>query len=542
MTSLPTDAFTQLDDRYWPAKEIAQVNSTPMQWIVVCEHQFIADHTNGGVSSYLVSIDEIDESLSTATWDGRSLGQASSWSAGDECLFSDGLVEARPQACHFFVQTRRPHSVGNRFVEFTPSFLWYFDALSRGDNSYYFIDDSGHDHDLARATLQDRSYRVEVNAMPLRKYLSAREMALIVQLDWVSFHEDVPDEPFEAEIREQWATYDFTLRTDRAVSSDKAHSRFLGKHAVMPLDVDPCEEIDFQRDDPPYPEFIYGVDENTGEHLLSTCREEELSNYFVDRGTPHYLTPVYFRRDVLTRYANQPSRYSVTRGSVSCLDLWSLRMDVTDDGLVEVFLGDLSKYLPASERDYWRSFNVPPAGGMREARFRSDFLAEWVDHDDPIVDLLRARNAANAAFEKRFGSPLFLPLHAEDLVAWEGIHLMTTSESTERDSLVTVLAKGITDSLDLAPLRRVAGLPSGKSLECLERVVLELGGEVEGAVEPLRIVQSMRSTGSAHSRGSNYAKLLAKTGFDELRPDEQFESLVRHSAAALHYLAELLEP
>lgn len=48
-----------------------------------------------------------------------------------------------------------------------------------------------------------------------------------------------------------------------------------------------------------------------------------------------------------------------------------------------VFLGDLGRDLPSSERDYWRTFNVAPAGRMSETAFRRSILGQFTDPKSP---------------------------------------------------------------------------------------------------------------------------------------------------------------
>ena len=64
-----------------------------------------------------------------------------------------------------------------------------------------------------------------------------------------------------------------------------------------------------RREDRDYPDFIYGIDPETGETLSHTCDPDQLGTYFdQDESRPHYLTAACFRREVLQPYAlNRPS-------------------------------------------------------------------------------------------------------------------------------------------------------------------------------------------------------------------------------------------
>lgn len=175
---------------------------------------------------------------------------------------------------------------------------------------------------------------------------------------------------------------------------------------------------------------------------------------------------------------------------------------------------------------------------MNESRFRTDFLAQWVEDDDPVRALKEERSRANGSALARWGRPLFRQPEGEDKVAWDGLHLMTTQDAQERDALVVVLTKGLVDSLDVRLLREQIEDADGGSLSLLEALIASWGRDPDSAVGPLRLVQSFRSSGATHARGSNYRSLLARTGMRDLRPDQQFERLVRVAASGVAAIAD----
>ena len=78
---------------------------------------------------------------------------------------------------------------------------------------------------------------------------------------------------------------------------------------------------------------------------------------YADSSRLHSMTPVYFSREVLNRYASEPSRYKVTAGRIWCLDLWGLDIGTNTAGLIEVYLGELGA-LSAGEQTHWLAHNV----------------------------------------------------------------------------------------------------------------------------------------------------------------------------------------
>jgi hypothetical protein len=81
------------------------------------------------------------------------------------------------------------------------------------------------------------------------------------------------------------------------------------------------------------------------------------------------------------------------------LDLWGVDISFNSGGLVEVYLGDLGRDLPAAEWGHWQSYNVPPQGMMDEGRFRRDFLNQPANSKDPAGGLQRARDKAAGVSE-----------------------------------------------------------------------------------------------------------------------------------------------
>ena len=157
------------------------------------------------------------------------------------------------------------------------------------------------------------------------------------------------------------SAFEFWLRTDIPRDNYLSSSRLLGKDVILPYAEPDRRRTGFATGDRGRKFasiFVVGRDEQGGE-IEATCNEDELSNYFTDRGTPHFLTPVFFSREVLAKYYQEPSRYQVRDSSLRCLNLWILPIDITEEGLIQVWLGDLGR-IPYKEQLHWRQFNVPP--------------------------------------------------------------------------------------------------------------------------------------------------------------------------------------
>ncbi|MEZ0070092.1 hypothetical protein ABIA32_006144 [Streptacidiphilus sp. MAP12-20] len=532
-----------LPDNAKPDSEMATLLPTPTEWVTVLGAA-LADGVDWGIASYLIPPTARQQALADYSGEFGSGGSAGISIAYPEkrAVFEEGLEDTDSQA-EFFVQRRHHHGLAEPSVEFRPSFLWYFDAIPRSDGFWYYLDDAGRDHELVRVRRTAEELRIDVAALPLRRYLAARQRLLVVQLNRITRLDQVPSPAIEA--TERTDLRHFSFHSGDIHSADRpGFVRLLGKQVVLPLDAAPPDLTRPHPSSPRFPEFTIGVDPGTGEPITVICDPGQLSNYFTDRGTPHYLTRVYFQRAVLNRYTSEPSRYRISDNRLSCLSFWSMSIGTNPEGLVEVYLGDLGRDLPTEERDHWVSFNVPPGGGRDDVRYRRDILGEWFDGPpDPLRELFAARESFSTAMTSLLGEPVYNPWNTEDQIAFEGLHMPTTSEQGEADNLILRLTKGVVDYIDVKAVRHLPGVsdPKAASINCLDAWVTTSDADGEDLIGPLRLLQGLRSTGSAHARGKNWNTTLVRAGLESLRPDQQFIQILGRTAAALMGLAELAE-
>ena len=295
--------------------------------------------------------------------------------------------------------------------------------------------------------------------------------------------------------------------------------------------------------------FIVDVD-SVGNSVEFTSNPDKLSNHFgANPEAYHYLTPVYFRREVLQKYYSEPERYRVTDGLLSCLYLWSCRIDNDLDSHVAVFLGDLGRDLPYAEQLHWRGFNVPPEGSLSETSFRRSFLGEFADARAADLAFRREYDSLGTAWERAHGWRLFLPLSSEDAHLLQTVRIPVTNAQNEFDEQVITLTKLLVDSLNESELKkRVRDMEKEtKGLGKLSSFLDETGFQRrEWAMGFLRSIQSLRSTGSAHRKGKNYRKIAKTLGLQSVKKAEAFEVLLRTAtevlrALRMHYCGSAVE-
>ncbi|MFJ8941090.1 hypothetical protein ACIRL0_36150 [Streptomyces sp. NPDC102365] len=522
-----------------PDGYLAPLSATPTEWVTVLGRP-LQDSFDWGISSYLTRPESRAHALQEYTGTQAMIGSAgiSTFYPEKRTVFEEGLRDEEEHA-EFFVQLRSHHGLAEPTLEFTPSFLWYFDAIPRNDGSWYYLDDAGRDHELVRTRRTETELRIDIAALPLRRYLAVRSRLLVIQHDRITRLDPVPEPNIDAVDRSDVRHFAFHSGDIHSLKQP-GFVRLVGKQIVLPIDAAPADLARPHTSERRFLEFTVAIDPSTGERITSTCDPAKLSNYFTDRGTPHYLTRVYFRRDVLNRYTSQPSRYRIENDRLSCLGLWGISIGTNPDGFIEVYLGDLGRDLPAEERDHWRSFNVPPGGGRDEGRFDRDILGRWTDGPpDPLRRLFAAREHLGTALGALLGQEVYKSWHPADQIAFEGLHMPTSSEQHEADTLILLLAKGVIDYLAVKALRRLPGVTDSKaqSINCLEAWVSSSGGDSDTLIRPLRILQGLRSTGPAHLRGKDWHATLTRAGLDGLRPDAQFVQVLALTGDALHALA-----
>lgn len=353
----------------------------------------------------------------------------------------------------------------------------------------------------------------------VRRYQAARQLALDLQFNIIR-HGGIElrglVDPY-VEVNEGNCRISYSSGSG-ILNNDRYFTRCLGKHILAPSEIERSGVWPFEPTRR-FIDFIIGIDDD-GRNIEYTCDPDSLSNYFgANAGAPHFLTPVFFRRAVLDKYYTDPDRYQVEDGYLRAGAFWGLPIDNALDEHVAVFPGDLG-HLPEGEQQYWRSFNVAPAGSMSETAVRRSFLNQFVDTDRIEYRFYLAYEALNEVWSSRFGWPFFKELHSGDAYLAHSLHVPTSPGFAAFDSQLTGLAKLVVDSLNEEMLgKSLTGKASGeKGIGKLERFLDEQGLHMQGArlCETLRRVQGARSRSSAHRKGSDFSETTLLEGAADL--------------------------
>jgi hypothetical protein len=325
------------------------------------------------------------------------------------------------------------------------------------------------------------------------------------------------------------------------------YSRLSGKRLIEPLPKEKSEFWGFaEKEHRKVVDFIIGVD-GDGNEVLNTSDPDLLANYFgANRGAPHYLTPVHFRKEVLDKYYQKPGRYSVEDGLLRCASLWSMTMDNHHDDRVIAWLGDLGRDLPHEEQLHWRSYNIPPAGGPSGTFIRRQLLAQFAKSERAEHLFPQRYEKAKDLCAKMLGWQLLLPLAAEDAHHYRAIRVPSTDEQKDFDELVQSLTKILIDSLNekalnsLIPPEQLTGIKG--SIARLEFVFGACGvSDFEPHIDFLRKLQNLRSSGAAHRKGGNYRKIADDFEVDSQNLRTVFAGILAKALDVLNFLISVVE-
>ncbi len=498
----------------------------------------------GGTHSILIDAGVRAQVLESGThWSGWSdVGKVEVWSDG---RFSDGLTASRggDDGLMFFAAVREHHRFVLPTFEITPTFLWYWDAFP-SEGGWSYLDSAGRNVELIRIAISMDEWKVDVSALEIRTFLAASGRELLVQKDYTVLTADEVD-PFERvddSHTTKWANFDwFAIMDDGIIGDASAFSNVMGKYIVEGAVTARMRRIDARSRGKRYVEFVYTVEPGTGEMKRHSCNPRMLGDY-ADSSRLHSMTPVYFSREVLNRYASEPNRYKVTASRIWCLDLWGLDISTNTAGLIEVYLGELGA-LPEGEQAHWLAHNVPPEGAMDEGRFRRDFLNQSVGSPDPVGDLRRARRRAAEATGALLGSPVWRDLDSQAANEFEALVGPTSNDPSALTAPTITLTKSLVDGMDPAPLKKyLGGSEAGeKSIALLRRLLLSLG-DTDDAAEVFAALQAFRSAGGvAHLGGSSAGAASARLGIDGMSPLQAFARMIMKLTAALNHVADLAE-
>ena len=422
-------------------------------------------------------------------------------------------------------------------------------------DEYIKIDDEGNEHRVAVV----EPNRIQISLKEVRQFLAIKEMYLSIQFRYYEFSKYSLGEigASEDEVKTgRETTTDGEICWEHSYytqlhETERAYSVLEGKRFVKPL---PKSKSGFpgfaEEPQKKYAEFIIVIDEN-GEEINHTCDPAKLNHYGSNPDAPSDLTPVHFHKEVLDKYYGKSSMYSVEDSRVSC-PWWGMRIDNHHDDKVIVWLRELC-FLPYKEQLHWQSHNIPPEGGVSLTFWRRNFKGEWANSDQPEHLFKQRYDYLQKESENHLSWQLLQPLAPRDEHHFKSLRTPSTDEQGDFDALVLSLTKILIDSLNQKEIKKLISLEQEQNLTPDQKENLKGIGwleialnscGVEGAADHiafLRKLQNLRSTGSAHLKGSKYKKIAKDLNIEGQNLREVFAEILSKALDVLDYFILLLQ-
>jgi hypothetical protein len=238
-----------------------------------------------------------------------------------------------------------------------------------------------------------------------------------------------------------------------------------------------------------------------------------------------YFKLTYFKKEVLNKYYNDPTRYEVD-GFGILSRYFSLKIDNNIENYVPVFLIELGK-LPHKEQLHWKQFNIAPQNGMgmSETYHKTMIEGKWSEYPGtPDLFFKFKYEDFNKKWEKKFGWKFYKPLAERDKYLFTSLHIPTTNNIKTFCEQVLSLVKLTIDRLNEKKLQENIVLEDDdKGITKLEKFLKYNSMEIPAMFEFLRNLQSLRSGLMAHTFSSSDKNCQKALEFFKLKDDNYIE-------------------
>lgn len=406
---------------------------------------------------------------------------------------------------------------------------------------YYEIKDDG-SKELA---IRYKDKRIEVRTPLLKRYMAARQLDAVLFIDTRTSVEcggdveEFSDLKFEGQIGNELMYLSRSVGRS-PLKNARVGSLVFAKRILPAPPQETCGIWPWDETDPAdYPEFIIDEDEY-GKPVKYTCDPDRLANYFgKNPDAPHYLTPVFFKREVLQKYYDDSELYTVSDGYLSCSHLWGVEIDNEFFNIISAFLGDIGRDIPSEHWTHWVAYNVPPTQKMSEVAFRRAFLNQPTNSKNPEHRFKLAYDQLQSSWDEHWGWRLHRKAEGPDAGVLQRLRIPVNDTDAELRTQLINLALVLVDYLNEKKLASYLSDTKGdKGIAKLKKFLeAQSYQHTERDIHLLQKIQGMRSHIAAHSSGSSGQAYLE----EELGNDTPPEYIARLMTEATQMLDDLRE-
>lgn len=367
--------------------------------------------------------------------------------------------------------------------------------------NYYEIRDDG----SKECAIRFKGERVEVRTPIIRRYQAAKQLDFVLFTDSTILIDrfdmeglsvrDIDDKKERDRFKCYWRSF-----SDDPSSSQKVSSFVFVKNILPHPPQEKCGIWPWEKQEE-FAEFIIDEDE-VGEEIKYSCDPE----------SSKYLTPVFFKPDVLQPYYSKSETYTVGDGYLTCADMWGVEIDNGNPDVVAVFLGDIGSRIPSSHWKHWQSCNIPPIYTISASSFRRSFLNQWAESDNPEHLFKHKLQKLQEQWRESWDWNLYREPAAQEIGTIKRLRIPLNDTEEEFKAQIVNLALVLIDLLNERLISQTVPSDKGeKGITKLERFLDEYGYEnTQRDISLLRKVQAMRSRVAVHASGSSGKDYLDK--------------------------------
>lgn len=273
-----------------------------------------------------------------------------------------------------------------------------------------------------------------------------------------------------------------------------------------------------------------------------SCDPEMLASYFEKESPlPFQITPAFFKPEVLTKYKNDPNKYTLENRSITCREAWHLETyDINDAGQVHTYLRYLS-YLPYSEQLHWKQYNERPKSPISKRAFKTDFDGDWDTSYEPLQSL---KSILNQLIEQKCSW-----WEITDKKLLEQVHYVHTDSIKEWGDELLALHQLVVEGFNRKHLKQLLEstgkeIPKGENwgtITLLEKIFLARHMQEDEFIiyiKPLRELNTLRTKMRGHREGSEAVAIRNQLIKEHGSLKAHFYVLVQSNDETMRWLTE----
>jgi len=503
-------------------RKIIEDPSAASPWITLYEY-YKGDSEDRWIHAAIIPLIKKENCLKKASWD---IGLDGGLPGFCEWIHENRIEYLRygnTEGIEPLVFYRDFYDVKPSNIDISQEFIHYFSLWHNQElNIFVKIHDDGFEEEVIRV----KQELVQFNLKYIKEYISVKKglLALFYHIRRAS-DKDLE----ELGLADEDNDYSGDLHRYSISISNKpiffyrnlkmnSSSQLMGKRLIPPLD-DFKPAVWNEIENKVYEEFIVGVN-NEGKSQLYSCNSWNLE-------PNKFLIPIFFSKQVLQKYYNNPQLYTVGDNFLKCANLWHLPIDNNHQKYVIVFLGDLGS-LSNREQVYWKSFNVAPDGSMSQTTIKRSLCAEFASAQKSDLIFKFEFKQFSIKWKKKYGWELFRTLTSGDIHYFNILRIPLSNNAIEFEQQVLAIHKIIVEMINDKAIKNSSISPMD-NLNGINKLKIFLEEkkfpEFETFIQFLKDLHNLRSS-IAHSKGKKYQKIAIKFRIGEAPYDQVFDDIL----------------